>query len=209
MPLPTTVEVKLSSEEAGAISITRVLTQQLSIGELFERIVSVTGKDLERIRRILRAGTLLQSATRFRWQAIESTADEIESWLARFPDPEPSLPFNSETCLEAILLDASGRAVAISRDEGSRRNLFRRKSLWDYLMKVALEQTPRYVSYSYRDSADQYRLDLTAPLRDTVLAASALLKRKRLARRVREFNLAAIEFLVPRGGGNLGPPPPT
>ena len=99
MPLPNTVEVKLSSEDAGAISITRVLTQQLTVEELVDRIVAVVGKDGARLDRILRSGTLLEGSTRIRWNSLDATEPEIHSRLARFPDPDPSRPFSADGCV--------------------------------------------------------------------------------------------------------------
>jgi hypothetical protein len=43
MPLPQTVRVKLSSEAAGAITITPVLLQELPVGELIEHVLGLAG----------------------------------------------------------------------------------------------------------------------------------------------------------------------
>jgi len=198
MPLPETVEVKLSSEEAGTISITRVLKQEMSGGELLDRIVAVTGKDAQRIRRILHAGTLLDSATRYRWQAAELTIEEVESHLQVYPDPEPTLPFEPSRCVEALLLDSSGLALRVSRDDGSRRRVFRRDSFWTRLMSLVAPKTLDYVSYSYRDGADRYRLELSPSLRDQIRQTSGLLRSRYLYRSLLQGNWIAVEFLVRR-----------
>ena len=68
MPLPQTVRVKLSSEAAGAITITPVLLQELPVGELIGHVLGLAGKDEARIREILFRGTLVSGASRFRWE---------------------------------------------------------------------------------------------------------------------------------------------
>jgi len=45
MSLPATVRVKLSSEAAGSISITRVVVQDLPVRDLVEHMLGITGKD--------------------------------------------------------------------------------------------------------------------------------------------------------------------
>ena len=72
MPLPETIGVRLSSEDAGAISLTRVVTQEMSFRDLFATMVAVTGKDAARILRILHAGTLLDGGTRYRWSGLDT-----------------------------------------------------------------------------------------------------------------------------------------
>jgi len=205
MPLPETVRVKLNSEEAGTISITPVLTQEMSIDELFERIVSVTGKDVKRIGRILRAGILLDSATRFRWQRVDATAGEIDGQLSLYPDPDPSLPFTPSECVEALFQDSTGRSLRLPKEDAARRRFFRRRSFWDGLVDLAAEQMPSYVTYSYQDGADRYRLDVPTSVGARVRRMAILLKNRAQASQLRGANLVAMEFLVRRRRQARGP----
>src|ERR1039458_10297556 len=95
MALPQTVRVKLSSEEAGAISLTPVVVQQLPVRDLVEHLLGVTGKDGPRIRDLLRRGTLVSGASRFRWAGWEADSESVMELLASFPDADPSRPFSA------------------------------------------------------------------------------------------------------------------
>jgi len=198
MALSGTVTVKLSSEEAGMISLTRVLTQEMSYAELLGRIVSVTGKDVKRIQRILNSGTLLDSATRFRWQGADATAEEIEVHLEKYHDPDPSLPFDPSACRQVFFLDARGRSLPLDRDEGSRRRFLQRRSLWDVVVEIAGQRKPQYVTYSYRDAGDRYRLELAPMESQAICDASQLLKNRSLARQLRGSSPVAVEFVASR-----------
>src|ERR1035441_8425425 len=103
MALPQTVRVKLSSEEAGAISITPVVVQELPVRDLLEHLLGVTGKDEPRIREVLRRGTLVSGASRFRWTGWEADAEGVTELLAGFPDADPSRPFAAGRCVRAVL----------------------------------------------------------------------------------------------------------
>jgi hypothetical protein len=58
MALPEVIRVKLSSEDAGAISITPVVVQEMLLRELVEHMLGVVGKDHARVREILIRGML-------------------------------------------------------------------------------------------------------------------------------------------------------
>jgi len=135
MALPQTVRVKLSSEVAGAISITPVVLQELPVRELVEHLLGVAGKDESRIREILLRGTLVSGASRFRWAAWEADLESLRELLATFPDADPSRPFAAAGCIRAIL--RGGRhAIEIPREAAARKSLFQRKTFWDLLMEV-------------------------------------------------------------------------
>src|ERR1041385_7336685 len=133
MALPATVRVKLSSEAAGAISLTPVVVQELSVRELIEHMLGITGKDEPRIRDLLLRGALVAGASRFRWQGWTADAEDIREILTTFPDADPSRPFAAERCVRAIL--RGGRqAIELPREAGARKGIFRRESFWDMLM---------------------------------------------------------------------------
>jgi hypothetical protein len=158
--LPTTIRVKLSSENAEAISLTPVVVQELQVGELLRHVLSVTGKDEPRIRDLLLRGTLVSGASRFRWAGFEADADSLHQALAAFPDPDPTIPFDAARCTRAVL--RGGRqAIELPRDAISRRTLFRRQTFWDLLMEVVSAASPRYAGYSYREGTDRYTRPLT------------------------------------------------
>lgn len=87
MALPGRIHVKLSTEAAGWIALTPVVVQEMSIAELAEVIVKVTGRDAERVRAILKRGSFTGGATRFRWEPVIAEAGEVEALLALLSSP--------------------------------------------------------------------------------------------------------------------------
>src|SRR6185312_1403488 len=133
MPEERRVRVKISSEEAGAISLTQVVSQELTLRELVEYMLPLAGKDIPRIREILRRGTLVSGASRFRWTGWEATDAEISELLGAFPDPDPARTFAASRCVHAALRGAQ-RTVEIPREAARAR---RGPGLWDALMEIA------------------------------------------------------------------------
>src|SRR5262249_48259750 len=174
MPLPPKVRVKLSSEAAEAISITPVVVQELTIRDLLEHILGVTGKDEARIAELLLRGTLVSGASRFRWQGWEADREEISALLATFPDPEPSRRFVAANCRRAIL--RGGRPVIdLPREATSRKGIFQRESFWDALMRI-VDGNARYESYSYRDRCDRFLHEFDHAEAEQVRRAAASVK---------------------------------
>src|SRR5689334_9069219 len=103
MSLPDTVRVKLSSEDAGAISLTQVVVRDMPVRELVEYMLGVTGKDEARIRDLLLRGSLINGASRFRWTGWDASLPAVRDLLATFPDAQPDRPFVRERCVRAIL----------------------------------------------------------------------------------------------------------
>lgn len=198
MALPEFVRVKLSPEDAGAITLAPVVAQELRLADLVAIIVQAAGKDRERLGRILRAGTILSGATRYRWSGWEVALEEIDALLAAIPDPEPARPFVAERCVIAVLEEAGGRRIVIPHRVGAKRRWLRRAAFWDTLMAVARAGRLSYVDYSYKEKADRYRLDLTAEASGQVRAATRLLPFRLLADRLRRAALARIDFYVTR-----------
>jgi hypothetical protein len=197
MQLPETIRVKLSSEDAGAISITPVLVQELSMRELIEHLLGVAGKDEARIREILLRGTLVVGASRFRWQGWEPDLPGVRALLATFPDPDPSRPFAAEHCVRAIL--RGGRqAVEIPRDAAGHKRLFQRDSFWDLVMEVAVAAELRYGGYSYRERADRYIRDFSAAEVERIRAGSSRVKYSTLRDQILRAAFQQAELLVPR-----------
>ena len=169
MPLPETIPVKYSEDEAEFISMRPLVRQTFRSPELVDMIVTVAGKDAHRVQQILRAGTIVFHSYRYWWQGFEPDPAALAELLAHYPDPDPARPFRREDCTEAIL-ESSGtpprHTLRLRRDEASRKRLFRARSLWDSLLEVAREAPPAYREYSYAQRADIY----VAPLDAAALA---------------------------------------
>lgn len=198
MAHPEIIRVRLSPEDAGAISLAPVVAQDLPLAELIEIVVRVAGKDCDRVRRILEAGTLLSGATRYRWAGWEATREEVERLLAPFPDPEPARAFAPELCVAAAFEDAIGRRLEISRAVGARRRFLRRRAFWDALIELARTQPLRYVEYSYQHQADRYRMEISAETALALRSALRMVPFRSLADRLRRLSLAGVDFYVAR-----------
>jgi hypothetical protein len=195
--LPQKIRVKLSSEEAGAISLTPVVSRELPIAELLAEVLAVTGKDEARIREILQRGTLVSGASRFRWQSWEPDAESLRAALAAFPDPDPARLFSPAHCVLAIL--RGGRqSLALPKDAAARHGLFRRTSFWDVLMRLLVASPPQYSGYSYRDRADRYRRELTPAERGELQASAGLLQYRSLRGSVATGGFTEVELTVVR-----------
>lgn len=197
MGLPGTVRVKLSSEEAGYVSITPVVVREMPLGELLEMVLAATGKDAARVAEVLGRGTLSRGASRLRWQGFPATAQDLSAALAAFPDPDPARRFQPEDCTGVVLRSDEGR-FEISRRTASARRLLHRRSFWDALLAVSARQPLRYLTYCYRQRADCYVADLTPPAALELQGQAEELRYSALARRLRRARLEAIEFYVPR-----------
>jgi len=197
MALPATVRVKLSSEAAGAIAITPVVVQELSIRELVGHMLAIAGKDEARLREILLRGSLVSGASRFRWTGWEVDGDSLRELLAGFPDPDPTLAFAPARCTRAVL--TGGRhAIEIARDAAAGRGLFRRATFWEELMEMISASAPVYAGYSYRDAADRYRCLLTAGTCARLRAAAQTLRHSTLRERIQRESFQVVEVYTGR-----------
>ncbi len=197
MALPQTIRVKLSSEAAEAISLTPVVSQELATRELIEHMLGITGKDEARIRELLKRGTLVSGATRFRWVGWEADVEGVVEVLATFPDADPSRKFEASRCGRAIL--RGGRqALEIPRETGARKGLFQRTSFWDLLMEVAGAASATYGGYSYKDRADRFLLALTVAEAERIRAGSEAVRFTTLRDQVRAGGFGQIEAYCQR-----------
>jgi hypothetical protein len=196
MPLPQTVRVKLSSEAAGAISITPVVVQELSAGELIEHVLGLAGKDHTRIREILLRGTLVSGASRFRWDGFRTDPEDLREALAAFPDPDPGLAFAAARCVHAVL--RGGRqAIEIPREAAGRKGLLQRATFWDALME-AVGAGAAYAGYSYRKRADRYTHEFSAAGIERVRAAAGSLRHAILRDQIRTVAFHRAELYAAR-----------
>jgi hypothetical protein len=197
MALPQTVWVKLSSEAAGAISITPVVVQELPIRELVEHLMAIAGKDEARIAEILRRGAMTTGASRFRWAGWEVEVDGLRALLATFPDADPSLRFAAERCTRAIL--RGGRhAIEIPREAAARKGLLQRKTFWEELMNTIASGPAAYSGYSYRERADEFRREFTPMEVEQIRAARSAVKYSTLREQIASAAFTAAELYVGR-----------
>ena len=199
MAMPPTVRVKLSSEAADAISLTPVVVQELPLRDLIEHMLGVTGKDEARIRELLLRGTLVSGASRFRWAGWEAEAAALRELLATFPDPDPSCVFRPAHCTR-VILRGGRQAIEITREAGSRKGLFQRKTFWDVLMDVMAAAAPEYSGYSYRDRADRYLREFSRADLEQLRAARDLVRYTTLRDQLRGIAFTQAELYAARAG---------
>jgi hypothetical protein len=154
-PLPETVPVRYSEEEAGYVSFRPVVRQTFGMHELLDMILSVTGKDVARVKQILRAGTIAFRSYRYWWASFD--------------------PNDADHCT-LVVLESGGvaaREIAeIGRAAASARRWFARGTVWQLLLETATRLAPAYGGYSYARRADVYTRDLD-PAEAAALAAQA------------------------------------
>ena len=186
VPLPETIEVRFTEEDAGYVTVRPVVKQTFRLAELIDMVVSVTGKDALRVKQIFRAGTVVYNGYKYWWAGFDSEVGELAPLLAAFPEEDPSRHFDPSAVTSVSLESGGGTQrsqIVISRQEALAKRLFHRQSPWEVLLKTARESTPRYEKYSYSYRADVYRLHLPAEsgvalLRDALDAAPRALRRK-------------------------------
>jgi hypothetical protein len=212
MPLPETIAMRFTEDDAGYVTVRPVVKQTFRLPELADMVVSVTGKNVSRVQQIFRAGTVVYNGYRYWWDGFASNENEISGLLALFPDDDPSRLFDPAQ-VDAVSLEIGGGTqrslVGITRREASARRLFHKRNPWEILLKTAQDSTPRYEKYSHAERADVYRVHLSfemaASLLKQVMAASPRGLRKKLAALQPP---AAILFFIPRtNSAGTGPPP--
>lgn len=195
MPLPEDLPVKLSSEAAEFVALTPVVVRAMPLGELLEHVVSATGPDVARVAGILRRGSLVSGATRFRWQALECEAAELRAAIATLPQPEPDRPFAAERC-QRVMLVATATRIEIAREAAEQRRLFKQRCFWQSLLEEAV--SPVYVAYLYKDHADHYRAQLTPAQCERLKTAAALLKFEGLAKQIQRTTFDRMDLIAVR-----------
>jgi hypothetical protein len=197
MALPATVRVKLSSEAAGAISLTPVVVQEFAMRDLLEHVLGITGKDVERVGELLLRGSLVSGASRLRWQGWAAELDAIRELLATFPDPDPARAFEASNC-ERVVLRGGRQAIELQRDAASRKGVFQRGNFWDALMAVAGSGAAAYGGYSYRDRCDRYVRELSHAEAERIRAAAEYIRYSTVREQVRSTGFSHLELLAKR-----------
>jgi hypothetical protein len=164
VPLPESIPVRYTEEEADNFSIRPVKRQTFRLRELIDMVLRVTGKDLPRVQQILRSGTLVYHFYRYWWQGFEADPAELSVLLAEFPGDDPSRAFRAEDC--AIVMIEGGpsgrKPVEIERQAAEHKPLFAARSFWGCLVSLARNSQPAYGGYSFDRRADLYQIELSA-----------------------------------------------
>jgi hypothetical protein len=211
MPLPETILVRYTEEEAGYVTVRPLVRQTFRMDELLDMILSVAGKQVTRVRQLLHSGTVVYHFYRYSWTGFDANEAELCAALAKFPDADPSRPFAPEQCTNAVL-DGAGanprHLLDLDRATASKRRIFRGKSFWRSLMEIAAEVNPAYQNYSYGRRADLYRLDLDGENISRIAEAADRLAagKSRSALRILP-EVASILFVCPRPS-HASPPSP-
>ena len=201
MALPERLRVKLMSDAAGYIEMTRVMERDLGFDELLRMVVSVAGLDGERIRAILRAGAAVAGPYRYRWTPLEIEAGgeeaDLAARLARFPHAEPDRPFDPARCLLARIR-AGVETIELPREAAARRLFTEKRSFWDVLMERSAARIPRYETFSHREQADVYSYEPTPEDEQALRGAASLLRAARTAEQVTGLPLEKVTLYVKR-----------
>jgi len=202
MPLPETIAMRFTEEDAGYVTVRPVVKQTFRLAELADMVVNVAGKNVARVQQIFRAGTVVYNGYRYWWEGLAGTEKEIAGLLSVFPDDDPGLPFNPAR-VTAVSLEIGGGTqrmlIGISRKLALAKKLFHKRSPWELLLGTAKDSTPRYEKYSHADRADVFRAHLSpemaASLMKQLLDAAPRALRKKLAALQPP---SAILFFAPR-----------
>jgi hypothetical protein len=202
MPLPETIAIRFTEDDAGYVTVRPVVRQTFRLAELTDMVLSVTGKDVLRLQQIFRVGTIVYNGYRYWWDGFTSDADELANLLAPYPENDSSLPFNADA-VTAVSFEIGGGTqrslIGFTREETSSKRLFQKMSPWEILLEAARDTAPLYEKYSHARRADLYRLHLVpeaalALLNELAEAAPRAL-RKKLARLQPP---SALLFFIPR-----------
>ncbi|HET7890649.1 MAG TPA: hypothetical protein VFL34_03950 [Candidatus Sulfotelmatobacter sp.] len=202
MPLPDQIPLRYSDEDAGYVSVRPVVKQTFRLHELIDMIVSVVGKDPDRVRQILHIGSVVYNGYHYTWDPLTADSGEITPLLAPFPDDDPSRLFDPAKS-SAVLFESGGgtqRTVTeFPRRDLSAKKLFAKDSPWDALVRLAFNDSPHYEKYSHARHADLFRLTLPYDRAQHLLAALLDTAPRSLRRRWAALRPpAAITFVVPR-----------
>ena len=198
MALPPNIRVKLSSEQAGAVNITPVVAQDMPFEELLDRAVSATGKDLDRILRVFRAGEFTSGATRYRWAGFEADRAEVAAALSVFPDSDPARSFEARRSIKVVFQGPLGARLEFPKEAGMQKRLLRRTSFWDSLVDTLAAEEARYLEYSYKEKADCYRIRLSPIATATIRSQASKIAYKALSQKIRLSTFEAVDVYVPR-----------
>ncbi|MFB3825722.1 MAG: hypothetical protein ACE15B_03100 [Bryobacteraceae bacterium] len=189
--LPDTVRVRLSPEEAGAVSMAQVVVRDIPIRELVEYMLGYTGKNHARVRELLLRGSLVSGASRFRWTGWEADGIALQDLLSTFPDPDPARPFAPRHCTRAVLRGSRGHAIPVDAAAGG---------FWKVLVDLAAGAPLRYLDYSYRERADWYRMELNRGAAIRLREAAELVSYSTLRKQILAGEFDSADLFAAREG---------
>lgn len=192
----TQIVVKISKEDAGAISLSRVLQQRVALSDLVAQIVGVTGKDAERITRIVERGTFVKGMSRLRWQGV-AASEAVAECLAALPDPYPERAFS---LADATALEFHGKreSVVVSLALASKRRWFRRGTFVQDLRELFSIRPPQYERYDYEARSDVYEWRAEAEDAEQFRRWFELLPDASLRRTLRKLPVERLILRLPR-----------
>lgn len=201
MPLPETIPVRYTEEEAGYVTVRPLVQQIFRIHELADMVVRVTGKDAARVRQIFRAGTVVYNTYRYWWSGFEAAENELVALLESFPEDDPLRPFRERDCA-AVLLEYGGGVtqghIEIGREQASKKPFWRRRSLWDILAPREAA-APIYAGYSHARGGDLYRRALTVEESQALVSEAARLAPRHLRLRFERLPVPLrLVYVCPR-----------
>jgi hypothetical protein len=202
MPLPETIAMRFTEDDAGYVTVRPVVKQTFRLAELADMVVSVTGKNVSRVQQIFRAGTVVYNGYRYWWEGFASHENELAGVLALFPDDDPARLFNPAQ-VNAVSLEIGGGTqrslVRITHREASAKKLFHKRSPWEILLSAAENSTPRYEKYSHAERADLYRVHLPSEMAVSILKQMLVAAPRSLRKKLAALQPpAAILFFAPR-----------
>ena len=207
MPLPEIIPVRFTEEDAEYVSVRPVKRQTFRLRELVDMVLSVTGRDVLRVQKILQSGTIVYHFYRYTWHAFDADADEISALLADFPSDfppgDPRRIFSGEHCSAVFIESVTVRRqpVEIQRAASERKPLFAARSFWGCLVGFATAnaEAVSYSGYSFSRHADLFRLDLSPEQAAALLRDAAHLAPRNLRASIQALGTPArIVFASPR-----------
>lgn len=200
--LPETIPVRYTEEEAGYVTVRPVVKQTFRQDELIDMVLRVTGKDPERIRQILRSGTVVYNFYRYWWAGFDAPPEQLSAALAKFPGDDPARLFHPEEC-DAVLMEYGGgtqhKSVEFSREHLSKKRFLRAKSLWDSFLSLAQSGSLEYQGYSYARRADLYRHALVPSELAALLSDAAKLAPRPVRNELRHLpQINYVSYSCPR-----------
>ena len=202
MPLPETIPVRFTEEEAEYVSIRPVRWQIFKLRELLDMILSVTGRDLPRVQQILRTGTIVFHFYRYWWQGFETDAAELSAVLAEFPVDDQSREFSADECTTIVLESAVKvrQSFDVNKKDADHKSLFGSQSFWGCLLALAEPaQEIKYGGYSFARRADLYRVELSAEQAASLQRNAAKFAPRSLRGAIETMGaVARVVFVCPR-----------
>jgi hypothetical protein len=202
MSLPATIPVRYTEDEAEYVSLRPIVRQTFQLRELVEMILSVSGKDAQRIQKLLAAGSVTYHGYRYWWDGFAADLAELEVVLGSYPDADPERIFEMARC-SAVIFEAAKfkEKVEVSREQGAAGKWYRRGNFWGVVEALAGGAAPAYAGYTYEKRADLYETPIDgAAAGRLVEAAKRYLARPSAALVATMAKARRIVWICPRGG---------